>query len=290
MTRKEVVMRKHAIIDGMKTKYFIDTEGHFYNEYGEEMHQTNKEGYRVVDLLLTNKRKKYRVHRIVAETFIPNPDNKAHVNHIDGCKSNNNVENLEWATPQENCRHAVRTGLKTSALPPETVHEICRVMESGLYSQQQISTMFNVPKHTIAAIKQRREWTDISDNYDVEECRSNAHDKTSESIVRKICEMLVENKLLMSQIAKVVDVDHNVVTGIYYGRRYRYISKDYDFSHYDKYTHRYDPDYLEKIRSYMRDGYSNLEIARMLNLKKGQTTNNLLFRQRKIVEKETVGS
>ena len=56
-------------------------------------------------------RKKMRVHRIVALHFIPNPENKTEVNHIDGTKKNNRAENLEWTTRQENAKHAKDLGL-----------------------------------------------------------------------------------------------------------------------------------------------------------------------------------
>lgn len=70
--------------------------------------QTDRKGYARVSL---GKRKNLAVHRLVAKAFIPNPQNKPQVNHIDGNKKNNCVENLEWCNNQENQIHAVRTGL-----------------------------------------------------------------------------------------------------------------------------------------------------------------------------------
>jgi len=69
-------------------------------------------GYYIVTLCDGNgKRQNKRVHRLLLEAFKPNPLNKAHVNHIDGNKLNNSLDNLEWATASENAKHAAVTGL-----------------------------------------------------------------------------------------------------------------------------------------------------------------------------------
>lgn len=67
--------------------------------------QIEKNGY--LRVLLYPEKKHRSVHRMVALTFIPNANNKPHINHIDGNKQNNAVSNLEWCTQQENCRHAI---------------------------------------------------------------------------------------------------------------------------------------------------------------------------------------
>lgn len=71
----------------------------------------NKDGYQQINLYLNRKRKSQHIHRLVANAFIPNPENKRTVNHIDGDKTNNRVENLEWATYSENNKHAHDSGL-----------------------------------------------------------------------------------------------------------------------------------------------------------------------------------
>lgn len=73
----------------------------------------NNNGYLTVNLSKQNKQKRMLVHRVVAEAFIENPNNKQEVNHIDGNKENNNVKNLEWVDRSENLKHAFRQGLRT---------------------------------------------------------------------------------------------------------------------------------------------------------------------------------
>lgn len=71
-----------------------------------------KKGYREVILVNNNVRYYKLVHRLVAEVFIPNPENKPQINHKDGNKLNNSVTNLEWCTASENMKHAYKQGLQ----------------------------------------------------------------------------------------------------------------------------------------------------------------------------------
>lgn len=81
---------------------------------GQIIKQTlDKRGYENVYLSINSKSKRYRVHRLVAMAFLDNPENKPQVNHKDGNKQNNHVNNLEWSTDEENRNHAIENGLYT---------------------------------------------------------------------------------------------------------------------------------------------------------------------------------
>lgn len=105
-------MWKKIVIDDEITNYSVSDIGEVKNDLnGRFLKQATQQGYKHVTLSLNKKSRRFRVHRLVAQFFIPNPDNKPYVNHLDGNRSNNNVSNLEWVTPSENTRHAVETGL-----------------------------------------------------------------------------------------------------------------------------------------------------------------------------------
>lgn len=88
--------------------YFVSNLGRFKNSDEEIKQPHGKDGYQSINLKPYGG---FSVHRLVAIAFIPNPDNKPEVNHINGNKTDNRVVNLEWSTRSENNQHAWRTGL-----------------------------------------------------------------------------------------------------------------------------------------------------------------------------------
>ena len=124
-------------------------------------------GYPQVGLSINGKTKSKRVHRIVAETFISNPEGKPNINHINGIKTDNRVENLEWCTQKENVRHAVDTGL-FSATGENNVR--CKITEAdareikyGLKdkTRRELSERFGISMWMITAIRNNRLWKHI---------------------------------------------------------------------------------------------------------------------------------
>lgn len=70
----------------------------------------NKDGYNIVNLWKNKKKKTIKVHRLVAEAFIPNLDNKPYINHKNAIRNDNTIQNLEWCTQKENILHAYKIG------------------------------------------------------------------------------------------------------------------------------------------------------------------------------------
>ena len=110
------------------------------------------------------------VHRLVAKAFIPNVENKQAVNHIDGNRQNNKVENLEWVTPKENVIHSFKFGVrkKCKQVPKKTIltdfqiSQIDKLRE--LYTVNQIAKLFNIEYQSLKNIIHKKKQCERLDN------------------------------------------------------------------------------------------------------------------------------
>lgn len=129
-------------------------------------------GYLYVAPSVNGKQKKFKIHKLITEAFIENPKNKKYINHKDGFKYNNFVENLEWCTASENIKHAYKTLLndnpigeksRASKLSNIQVREIKQDIYNGLKIKD-IALKFGVTKAEIYHIKNKKIWRHIKVN------------------------------------------------------------------------------------------------------------------------------
>jgi len=133
--------------------------------------KTSKRGdYISVNLTRENKQKTFSVHRLVALTFIPNPENKLEVNHIDGNKLNNSINNLEWCTRSENEIHSYINGLQSGRkgskhhftnLKEEDVIQMFYDLNNGL-TRKEISIKYALSYSNTCKILKGRIWSHIA--------------------------------------------------------------------------------------------------------------------------------
>lgn len=160
-------MEQWKVVKGFEN-YLVSSLGNVKTINGKlkKVVYDSKNDYGYVELWKNNKGKKFRIHRLVAETFIPNTLGKEQVNHIDGDKKNNCVSNLEWVTPKENIRHAIENDLSSikygsknlsSKLKEEDVKYIRE--NAGINkSVKELSEIYNVSTTTIYNIINYKKW------------------------------------------------------------------------------------------------------------------------------------
>ena len=143
----------------------------------------HKDGYMFVNI----RGKQCARHRLVAEVFIENPENKPFVNHIDGNKQNNSVDNLEWCTQSENTKHAYDSDLQPKGLSTykgkftsEEREQIKNEWDSGAYSRRQLAKKYGVSHTCINDI--------INDKYKYAE-RTNVYEELARPIVDTLNEL-----------------------------------------------------------------------------------------------------
>jgi len=127
-------------------------------------------GYLGVGLCVDSNSVTKPIHRLVAEAFVDNPENKPQVNHIDGVKKHNNVDNIEWVTCSENIIHSFKMGMSkpmqgekcgTSKLKREEVLEIRAAYNLGCFTHKELADAYNVNRRHIGRIVNRKRWKHI---------------------------------------------------------------------------------------------------------------------------------
>lgn len=160
---------KLAISDryDLKYEYMVTDDGYVYTPIYKRFLKPSKDsyGYDQVWLTCKDKRRKFLVHRLIMEAF--NPIDNCHdfqVNHKDGDKQNNALDNLEWCDADYNTKHAIETGLRKpkdqlgsknhrAKLKEDDVIQIAKLLQSKKYTNKQIAGMFNVSESCIEGIR-----------------------------------------------------------------------------------------------------------------------------------------
>ena len=219
------------------TKYSVSTFGRVRNDISGRILKPSytHDGYLMVRLSINGKMpaKTCRVHRLVAEAFIPNPDNKPTVNHKDGCKPNVGVDNLEWATHSEQITHAYRTGLHSRKCPTIKItdaelEDVIRHIKSGM-SNEAISSITFVPHYTICQI--RNNHTNLIKFETVHKYVKTS--KFSDKLLHEICRCIENGDRNVDIYSKLVhtfpDVSLRLIEHLKSGNRYKRITSQYSF-------------------------------------------------------------
>lgn len=156
-------------IDGFEGRYKVSNLGRIKNYKGLIMKfQINHGGYERLTLRHDDhKDYDFTVHRVVAKAFIPNPENKPQINHIDGNRCNNNVENLEWCTHSENMLHAFKLGNKDQSgvhnnmakITEKIVKDIRKRAKTEL--QKDLAKEYGLSKANVCLIVNRKTWSQV---------------------------------------------------------------------------------------------------------------------------------
>lgn len=147
-------------IDGYGGRYYINNIGDVFNSNMHKLKPRYRgKGYLFVGLSKDGKRKSESIHRLVAKHFLENKDNKPQVNHIDGDKTNNKYNNLEWVTNGENQKHAFKNSFQKSKLTYSDAVKIVTEYSSGKFTQSELASSYHVSQSQISRIINGKRWT-----------------------------------------------------------------------------------------------------------------------------------
>ena len=143
--------------------YVITKNGEVINKHNGRIlkPQLNGKGY----LRVSIGKQLMFVHRLVAQKYVPNPENKLQINHKDGNKLNNYYKNLEWVTNQENRNHAVENDLHLCGARCSwsklTSSQVLEILNDNVHTFTELGKMYNVNRNTIRDIKMGKTWKQL---------------------------------------------------------------------------------------------------------------------------------
>lgn len=155
-------------VEGSDEYYFISNLGRCYNKVFDKFMSIhdNGAGYKMYVLSKLDKANNY-IHRLVAQHFIPNPEGKKFVNHIDHDKSNNVASNLEWVTAKENTKHGIDAGRINSKLRGKTNQLTLQdrvkavILKQLGYGVNEIAIKIGVPRTTMSSVFNGRSGSEL---------------------------------------------------------------------------------------------------------------------------------
>lgn len=143
--------------------YIITQSGEIINKHNNHKVKPQKNGKGYFRVSIGGKL--MFVHRLVANEYIPNPQNKLQVNHKDGNKENNCVDNLEWVTNQENRNHAVENNLQICgdkcSWSKLNENDVIYILNNKKNSSIELAKKFKVSSHTIRNVKNGKTWKQL---------------------------------------------------------------------------------------------------------------------------------
>ena len=233
---------KPIMINGIYTSYEISDIGQVINTKTNTIKSqlVDKNGYRSVHLYINGKRYSKFIHQLVAQAFIPNPENKPYVNHINPDPSKNTVDNLEWCTQKENIQHCIDLGRKLTGddcsfakYSENQIRHVCKLLEEDKSSISEISKITNVHNAIIWNIKANISWKHISKDYKISppisDRKGEEHHsaKCTDDQIRRVCKMLENPKIPFIRIIEEVGVTKSLINNVVQKKAWVHISSEY---------------------------------------------------------------
>lgn len=244
-----------VIIDGEVTDYIISSYGYLIsvkknkNAYPKRIIPWRHKDHLYVSICIDGKRKHYQLHRLVAIAFLPNPDNKPIVHHIDKNPINNCIDNLMWVTESEhkyihkdelvaNREPKYGSDCNLSVYSDAQIRQVCKYLEENKKNIKEITSLTGVKHDTICRILNRNQWIKISNDYDITHYNvktpkkdtrgaNSPSAKYTEAQVRLVCEMLESGKKY-AEIEKVTGVSKTSIGHIKLKTTWTHISSEYN--------------------------------------------------------------